>query len=87
MVGPLFPAFGCGRLLGKGRGGGHMARLLEQVAWPLAQAALLAVQTFDSARGESWVVLPAKNDEHVNVVVSSLVRSCHRRALLGLRES
>jgi hypothetical protein len=73
--------------LGKGRGGGHMARLLEQVAWPLAQAALLAVQTFDSARGESWVVLPAKNDEHVNVVVSSLVRACHRRALLGLRES
>ena len=72
--------------LGKGSGG-HIERLLEQVAWPLAQAALLAVQTFDSARGESWVVLPAKNDDHVNVVVSCLVRACHRRALLGLRES
>lgn len=72
---------------GLGNGDRQIERLLEQVAWPLAQATLLAIQVFDSARGESWVVMPAKNDNHVHMVVRGLVRACHRRALLGLQES
>lgn len=61
--------------------------LLQQVAWPLARATLLALQLAPGPEGgEGFSVLSAREESHVHGIVRGLVRACHRRALLGLRE-
>ena len=61
--------------------------LLQQAAWPLARATLLALQLAPGPEGgEGFSVLSAREESHVHGIVRGLVRACHRRALLGLRE-